>query len=108
MFYFIAHILPPIPSNLTFEERRQRKSLYLTWSLPETKTLPRGILYVLEHRNTTSVKPSWSHDTPWTTLLLVGCISDSKGAAMLENQQCGFRTGVTQTDLYKHRKELEA
>ena len=24
------------------------------------------------------------------------------------DQQCGFRTGRTQTDLYKHRKELEA
>ena len=23
-------------------------------------------------------------------------------------QQCGFRTGPTQTDLYSHRKELEA
>ena len=29
-------------------------------------------------------------------------------AASWENQQCGFRTGPTQTDLYKHRKELEA
>ena len=25
-----------------------------------------------------------------------------------ENQQCDFRTGQTQTGLYKHRKELEA
>ena len=25
-----------------------------------------------------------------------------------KNQQCGFRTGPTQTGLYKHRKELEA
>ena len=25
-----------------------------------------------------------------------------------ENQQFGFRPGPTQTDLYKHRKELEA
>ena len=25
-----------------------------------------------------------------------------------ELQQCGFRTGPTQTDLYSHRKELEA
>ena len=29
-------------------------------------------------------------------------------AAPWENQQCGFRTGPTQTGLYKHRKELEA
>ena len=28
--------------------------------------------------------------------------------AQSENQQCGFRTGPTQTDLYKHIKELEA
>ena len=26
--------------------------------------------------------------------------------ASWENQQCGFRTGLTQTDLYRHRKEL--
>ena len=25
-----------------------------------------------------------------------------------ENQQCGFRTGPTQTGLYKHRSRLEA
>ena len=29
-------------------------------------------------------------------------------AASWENQQCCFRTGLTQTGLYKHRKELEA
>ena len=29
-------------------------------------------------------------------------------AASRENQLCRFRTGPTQTDLYKHRKELEA
>ena len=29
-------------------------------------------------------------------------------AASWENQQCGFRTGPTQTGLYKRRKELEA
>ena len=29
-------------------------------------------------------------------------------ATLWENQQCGFRPGPTQTDLYKHRKELEA
>ena len=29
-------------------------------------------------------------------------------AASWENQQGGFRTGPTQTSLYKHRKELEA
>ena len=29
-------------------------------------------------------------------------------AASWENQQCGFRTGWTQTGLYKHRKELKA
>ena len=27
---------------------------------------------------------------------------------LVENQQCGFRTGPTQTGLYKRRKELEA
>ena len=26
----------------------------------------------------------------------------------MENQQCGFRPGPTQIDLYSHRKELEA
>ena len=31
-----------------------------------------------------------------------------KCAASWENQQCGFRTGPTQTGLHKHRKELEA
>lgn len=68
-FTTYSHILPPIPSNLSYEERRQRKSLNIKWSLPDTETMPRGILYVVEHRNTTSVKPSWNHDTPWTTLL---------------------------------------
>ena len=29
-------------------------------------------------------------------------------ATSWEKQQCGFRTGPTQTGLYKHRKELEA
>ena len=29
-------------------------------------------------------------------------------ATSWENKQCGFRTGLTQTSLYKHRKELEA
>ena len=29
-------------------------------------------------------------------------------AASWENQQCGFRPGPTQTDLYSHRKELES
>ena len=31
-----------------------------------------------------------------------------KRAASWENQQCGFRTGLTQTGLYKHRRWLEA
>ena len=34
--------------------------------------------------------------------------SFNKCAVSWENQQCGFRTGLTQTGLYKHRKELEA
>ena len=71
LLFILAHSLPPIPSNLTFEERRQGKSLYIQWSLPKTQMVPGGVLYVLEHRNTTSLKPSWSHDTPWITLLLV-------------------------------------
>ena len=29
-------------------------------------------------------------------------------AASWENQQCGFRTGPTQTNLYKRRSRLEA
>ena len=29
-------------------------------------------------------------------------------AASWENQQCGFRTGLTQTSLYSHRRLLEA
>ena len=29
-------------------------------------------------------------------------------SASWENQQCGFQTGPTQTDLCSHRKELEA
>ena len=33
---------------------------------------------------------------------------DNIRAVSWENQQCGFRTGLTQTGLYKHRKELEA
>ena len=91
----VAHILPPIPSNLTYEERRQRKSLYLEWSLPETETVPRGVLYVLENRNTTSVKPSWNHDTPWRTLLLVCCLSKyiverSKISVTEEEIRCVF------------------
>ena len=32
----------------------------------------------------------------------------NNAAASWENQQCGFRTGPTQTGLYKRRKELEA
>ena len=36
-----------------------------------------------------------------------GRIPLNKCAASWENQQCGFRTGLTQTGLYKHRKELE-
>ena len=35
-------------------------------------------------------------------------LSTVQGAASWENQQCGFRTGPTQTGLYSHRKELEA
>ena len=33
--------------------------------------------------------------------------NDIKLAAPWENQQCGFRTGLTQTDPYKHRSRLE-
>ena len=29
-------------------------------------------------------------------------------AASWENQKCGFRTGLSQTELYKHRSRLEA
>ena len=32
----------------------------------------------------------------------------SKLAASRENQQCGFRTGLTQTGLYSYRRQLEA
>ena len=32
----------------------------------------------------------------------------SKRAASWENQQCDFRTGLTQTGLYSHRSRLEA
>ena len=40
--------------------------------------------------------------------------SKERGKKMLlinepwENQQCGFLTGLTKTDLYSHRKELES
>ena len=31
-----------------------------------------------------------------------------KLAATRENQHCGFQTGLTQTEMYKHRRWLEA
>ena len=71
LFYFSDHILPPIPFNLTFEERRNGRSLYVQWNLPRKQGVPNGLVYVLEHRNTTSQKPSWNHNTPWISLLLV-------------------------------------
>ena len=42
----------------------------------------------------------------WELLELIS--GEYKCAASWENQQCGFRTGLTQTGLYKHRKDLEA
>ncbi|XP_060585081.1 anosmin-1-like [Ruditapes philippinarum] len=63
--------IPEVPSNITFEEHRRRKALKLSWILPSVnKTVPGIVLYVLDHRNTTSPEPVWNENTPWKTAFM--------------------------------------
>lgn len=65
--------LPPIPVNLTFEERREGRALHMSWILPSSNHTYPGIpVFVLEQRNTTSQKPVWNdRNIPWTTVNIV-------------------------------------
>ncbi|XP_052784865.1 anosmin-1-like isoform X2 [Mya arenaria] len=107
---FSKHPLPPVPMNLMFEERRQGRSLYVSWDVsrgsgafPSDSDSPQGSsmvpsddfvksptggsqhlvpairagsrrrspvpsveVFVLERMNTTSLRPVWPDDHPWT------------------------------------------
>ncbi|XP_045201547.2 anosmin-1-like isoform X2 [Mercenaria mercenaria] len=68
---YTNHNLPEVPSNFTCEERRQGRALKLSWILPSVnRKVPGIVLYVLEHRNTTSLKPVWNDNTPWKTAFM--------------------------------------
>ena len=59
---------------------------------------PQGQLYIQD----------WIEDKAKYEARLIRALLANIWAASWENQQCGFRTGPTQTDLYSHREELEA
>ena len=64
--------LPPVPKNISTEERRKGRSLRLNWNSPDTnRTGPGVAIYLVEHRNTTSMQPNFDDDSPWTILSLV-------------------------------------
>lgn len=68
---FTKDSLPPVPTNITVKEIKQGRSLQLTWNLPVHSIAVAGIIvYVIEQRNTTSVRPVWGVDTPWQILNL--------------------------------------
>ncbi|KAL4220506.1 hypothetical protein ACF0H5_020905 [Mactra antiquata] len=69
---YSSYNLPPIPLNLSLEERRQGRALHVSWILPSTSWTAPGIsVYILEQRNTTNQKPVWNDGkSSWTTVLI--------------------------------------
>ena len=75
--------LPSVPFNLSLEERRKGRSLFLSWQVPPqvpqgTSLLPpQGrqlqdiVVFVLERRNTTNIRPIWPDDKGWALVTFV-------------------------------------
>ncbi|KAL3848017.1 hypothetical protein ACJMK2_018902 [Sinanodonta woodiana] len=60
--------MPPKPYNISLEERQEGRALMVTWS-SDYKGQEAGLwgqfVYLLEQRNTTTLKPNWDESTPW-------------------------------------------